>query len=101
MPSSASSSVTSVAVKVGGRAATLVHSKKVRRRGICLPSEKRLRRVRERDWVMMDVVSLASVKSGQSRITCEGSRDCDPHGHRSVSGGSEGRNRAAYDPVKA
>ena len=67
---------------------------------MCLPSKKRLRRVRERDWVMMEVVSLASVKSGQSRITCDGSRDCDPHGHWSVSGGSRGRNLAAYELVK-
>ena len=66
---------------------------------MCLPSEKRLRRVRERERVIMEVESLASVKSGQSRIMCDGSRDCDPHGHRSVSGGSDGRNLAAYEPV--
>ena len=68
---------------------------------MCLPSEKRLRRVRERDCVIMEVVSLASVKSGQSRMMCEGSRDRDPHGQWSVSGGSAGRNLAAYDPVNA
>ena len=101
MPSSASSLVTSVAVKMGGRAAALVVSRNWRRRGVCLPSEKRFRRVRERDWVMMEVVSLASVKSGQSRTMCDGSHDCDPHGHRSVSGGSDGRNLAAYEPVNA
>ena len=95
MPSSASSSVTSVAVKTGGRAAALVISKNWRRRGMCLPSEKRLRRVRECDEVTMEVVSLASVKRGQSRRMCEGVREFDPHGQQSVSGGSEGRNLAA------
>ena len=67
---------------------------------MCLPSEKRLRRVREQDGVMMEVVSLASVKRGQSRMMCDGSCAREPHGHCSVSGGSEGRNLAVYDPVK-
>ena len=51
--------------------------------------------------MIMEVVSLASVKSGQSRTMCDGSRDCDLHRHQSVSGGSDGRNLAAYEPVNA
>ena len=67
----------------------------------CFPSEKSCWRVRVREGVIMEVVSLASVKRGQSRMMCVGSRVGEPHRHRSVSGGSAGRNRATYDPVKA
>ena len=48
-----------------------------------------------REGVIMDEVSLASVKRGQSRMMCVGSRAGEPHGHRSVSGGSAGQKRAA------
>ena len=34
-------------------------------------------------------------------IICEGDRSTFPHVHKSVSGGSEGWKRLAYEPVKA
>ena len=101
MPSSASRSVTSVTVKMGGWAATLVDSRNVKRCGMCLLSKKRFQRVRDWEWVTIDVESLTSVKRGQSRMMCEGSRVCEPHGHQRVSGGSEGWKHVVYDPVNA
>jgi hypothetical protein len=38
---------------------------------------------------------------GHSRIRCDGDLVCAPQGHVVVSGGSAGRKRLAYDPVKA
>ena len=34
-------------------------------------------------------------------MICEGDRSTFPHVHNNVSGGSEGRKRLAYEPVKA
>ena len=80
---------------MGGCAAALVVSRKERRRGVNFPLEKRSRRVKACEGVMILVIDLASSNRGHSRMMWVGERVTAPQGHRRVSGGSEGRNRAA------
>ena len=80
---------------MGGRAAAQEVSKNVRRRGAYLPSERRLRRERVCEGVVIFDFALSSANREHSRMMWVGERVGSPHGQRMVSGGSDGRKHDA------